>query len=104
MLGEFTQTGGRDAESFGRTFDRKAGNITEIGRLADFIAGTLPSLSHSERQAVLEQNDARTRLQFIHFSNSRAKWNCSSLRQKIQSQVQGQLSQRASASFICASS
>src|SRR5580700_4466527 len=69
-----------------------ASNITEIGRVADFIAGTLPSLSHIERQSVLEQNDARTRLQFINQQLAR-EVELLELRQKIQSQVQGQLSQ-----------
>jgi ATP-dependent Lon protease len=69
-----------------------ASNITEIGRLADFIAGTLPSLSHIERQSVLEQNDARMRLQFINQQLAR-EVELLELRQKIQSQVQGQLSQ-----------
>jgi ATP-dependent Lon protease len=69
-----------------------AGNIAEIGRLGDFIAGTLPSLSHIERQSVLEQNDARQRLQFINRQLAR-EVELLELRQKIQSQVQGQLSQ-----------
>jgi ATP-dependent Lon protease len=69
-----------------------ASNIAEIGRLADFIAGTLPSLSHIERQSVLEQNDARMRLQFINQQLAR-EVELLELRQKIQSQVQGQLSQ-----------
>jgi len=69
-----------------------ASNIAEIGRLADFIAGTLPSLSHIERQSVLEQNDARSRLQFINQQLAR-EVELLELRQKIQSQVQGQLSQ-----------
>src|SRR5580704_305328 len=63
-----------------------------IGRLADFIAGTLPSLSHIERQSVLEQNDARSRLQFINQQLAR-EVELLELRQKIQSQVLGQLSQ-----------
>lgn len=69
-----------------------ANNIAEIGRLADFIAGSLPSLSHIERQAVLEQNDARARLQYINQQLAR-EVELLELRQKIQSQVQGQLSQ-----------
>ena len=32
-----------------------AAQISEPGRLADFIAGNLPSLSPAERQALLEQ-------------------------------------------------
>ena len=51
-----------------------------------------PSLSHIERQSVLEQNDARTRLQFINQQLAR-EVELLELRQKIQSQVQGQLSQ-----------
>src|SRR5260370_326105 len=35
-----------------------ASNIIEVGRLADFIAGAMPGLSHSDRQAVLEESDA----------------------------------------------
>ncbi|HVW86431.1 MAG TPA: endopeptidase La, partial [Bryobacteraceae bacterium] len=69
-----------------------AGNIAEIGRLADFIAGTLPSLSHAERQLVLETGDARTRLEYINQQLAR-ELELLQLRQKIQSQVQGQLSQ-----------
>src|SRR5438067_191656 len=69
-----------------------AGNIEEIGRLADFIAGTLPSLGHAERQSVLEQNDAKDRLQYINQQLAR-EVELLELRQKIQSQVQGQLSQ-----------
>jgi ATP-dependent Lon protease len=69
-----------------------AGNITEIGRLADFIAGTLPSLGHAERQLVLEENDAKKRLEYINQQLAR-EVELVELRQKIQSQVQGQLSQ-----------
>src|SRR6266567_6705785 len=43
-----------------------ASNITEPGRLADYIAGTLPFLGHSERQHLLEQLDAKARLAEIH--------------------------------------
>jgi ATP-dependent Lon protease len=69
-----------------------APNIHEVGRLADFIAGTMPSLSHIERQTVLEQNDARVRLQFVNEQLAR-EIELVELREKIQSQVQGQLSQ-----------
>ena len=37
---------------------QQAQSIQEPGRLADFVAGTLPSLSHPERQALLEELDA----------------------------------------------
>jgi ATP-dependent Lon protease len=69
-----------------------AANITEVGRLADFIAGNLPNLSHAERQSVLEQNNARHRLEYVNEQLAR-EVELLELRQKIQSQVQGQLSQ-----------
>jgi ATP-dependent Lon protease len=67
-------------------------NTNEFGRLADLIAGILPGLSHTERQAVLEQVDARVRLEFVHKHLAR-ELELIELRNKIQSQVQGQLSQ-----------
>ncbi|HXB73326.1 MAG TPA: endopeptidase La [Candidatus Acidoferrales bacterium] len=69
-----------------------ATNIAEPGRLADFIAGTLPALSHAERQALLEQLDGKTRLNEIHRQLTR-ELELVELRGRIQSQVQGQLSQ-----------
>ncbi len=91
VLSEFTQIVAA-TPNLSDDVSTAASNITEIGRLADFIAGTLPSLSHVERQSVLEQNDARTRLQFINQQLAR-EVELLELRQKIQSQVQGQLSQ-----------
>ncbi len=91
VLSEFTQIVSA-TPNLSDELGTAAGNITEIGRLAYFIAGTLPSLSHIERQSVLEQNDARTRLQFINQQLAR-EVELLELRQKIQSQVQGQLSQ-----------
>jgi ATP-dependent Lon protease len=69
-----------------------ATNVTEPGKLADFIAGTLPALSHHERQQLLEQLDGRTRLNEIHRHLTR-ELELVELRGRIQSQVQGQLSQ-----------
>jgi ATP-dependent Lon protease len=91
VLSEFTQIVAA-TPNLSDEVSTAAGNIAEAGRLADFIAGTLPSLSHVERQSVLEQNDARTRLQFINQQLAR-EVELLELRQKIQSQVQGQLSQ-----------
>ena len=91
VLGEFTQIVSA-TPNLSDDVATAAGNIGEIGRLADFIAGTLPSLSHIERQSVLEQNEARHRLQFINQQLAR-EVELLELRQKIQSQVQGQLSQ-----------
>jgi ATP-dependent Lon protease len=69
-----------------------ASNIAEPGRLADYIAGTLPFLGHTERQHLLEQLDGRARLSEIHRSLTR-ELELVELRGRIQSQVQGQLSQ-----------
>ena len=91
VLGEFTQIVAA-TPNLSDDVATAASNIAEVGRLADFIAGTLPSLSHIERQSVLEQNDARMRLQFINQQLAR-EVELLELRQKIQSQVQGQLSQ-----------
>src|ERR1700676_2291531 len=65
VLSEFTQLVAA-TPNLSDELSTAAGNIMEVGRLADFIAGTLPRLSHVERQAVLEQNDARSRLQFVN--------------------------------------
>jgi ATP-dependent Lon protease len=67
-------------------------NTNEFGRLADLVAGILPGLSHTERQAVLEEVDVRARLEFVHKRLAR-ELELIELRNKIQSQVQGQLSQ-----------
>jgi ATP-dependent Lon protease len=69
-----------------------AANIAEPGRLADYIAGTLPFLGHTERQHLLEQLDGMTRLSEIHRNLTR-ELELVELRGRIQSQVQGQLSQ-----------
>ena len=69
-----------------------AANITEPGRLADYIAGTLPFLGHAERQHLLEQLDGSSRLSEIHRNLTR-ELELVELRGRIQSQVQGQLSQ-----------
>ena len=69
-----------------------ASNIPEIGRLADFVASTLPGMSHAERQTVLERLDARARMEYINVVLAR-EVELLELRSKIQSQVQGQLSQ-----------
>lgn len=69
-----------------------AGNIAEAGKLADFVAGTLPTLSHAERQQLLEVLDARGRLNEVHRHVAR-ELELLELRGRIQSQVKGQLSQ-----------
>ena len=69
-----------------------ASNIAEAGRLADFIAGAVPGQSHSDRQFVLEESDARKRLEYLHAQLVR-EVELLELRQKLHSQVQGALSQ-----------
>ncbi|HTP33807.1 MAG TPA: endopeptidase La [Candidatus Acidoferrales bacterium] len=75
--------------------DELAGNaagIAEPGRLADFVAGNIPALVHSERQKLLENLDGGERLTDIHRHLTR-ELELVELRNRIQSQVQGQISQ-----------
>jgi len=67
-------------------------HIAEPGRLADFVAGNLPAMSHTDRQGLLETADGKTRLTIIHRHLTR-ELELLDLRNRIQSQVQGQLSQ-----------
>ena len=69
-----------------------AENIAEPGRLADWVSGTVPSLSPAERQKLLEQLDPQARLNEVHRHLTR-ELELLELRGRIQSQVQGQLSQ-----------
>jgi ATP-dependent Lon protease len=69
-----------------------AATIQEPGRLADFVAGNLPGLDHAERQRLLELLDGDERLREIHRHLTR-ELELVELRGRIQSQVQGQLSQ-----------
>ena len=69
-----------------------ASQISEPGRLADFVAGNLPALSHQERQQLLEQLDGLGRLNAVLRYLTR-ELEMTELRGRIQSQVQGQLSQ-----------
>jgi ATP-dependent Lon protease len=71
---------------------QQAQTIQEPGRLADFVAGTLPSLSHPERQALLEELEPVARLRRINLHLTR-ELELIELRGKIQSEVKGQLSQ-----------
>jgi ATP-dependent Lon protease len=69
-----------------------AAQITEPGRLADFVAGNTPSLISSERQRLLEILDGYARLLEVHRHLTR-ELELLELRGRIQSQVQGHLSQ-----------
>ena len=67
-------------------------NITEPGRVADFIAATLPGLGSAEKQTVLETIDVRKRLEMMLRFLTKER-EVLQLRNKIQSQVQDQLSE-----------
>ena len=69
-----------------------ASGIQEAGRLADFVAGNLPGLDHPERQRLLELLDSSERLREVNRHLTR-ELELVELRTRIQSQVQGQLSQ-----------
>ncbi len=65
-------------------------NIDDPGRLADFIAANLPSLSHTEKQELLESIDLQTRLERLNRHLAR-ELEVQQLRSKIQSDVQDQV-------------
>ena len=69
-----------------------AANIEDPGRLADFIAGTLPSLSTLVRQELLETSSVRKRLEALIRELSK-ELEVLELRSKIHEQVQEQVSQ-----------
>jgi ATP-dependent Lon protease len=69
-----------------------AANIDDPGRLADFIAGTLPSLSTLVRQELLETANVRKRLESLIRELSK-ELEVLELRSKIHEQVQEQVSQ-----------
>jgi ATP-dependent Lon protease len=67
-------------------------NIEDPGRLADFIAGTLPSLSTLVRQELIETPSVRKRLEALIRELSK-ELEVLELRSKIHDQVQEQVSQ-----------
>src|SRR5712692_1581747 len=67
-------------------------NIDDPGRLADFIASNLPSLSTTEKQELLESLDLRVRLERLNHQLAR-EVEVLQLRSKIQSDVQDQVTQ-----------
>src|SRR5713226_9156627 len=62
-------------------------NIDDPGRLADFIAANLPSLSSTEKQELLESLDLKNRLERLNRQLAR-EVELQQLRSKIQSDVQ----------------
>jgi ATP-dependent Lon protease len=67
-------------------------NIDGAGRLTDFVAGTLPSLSTLLRQELLETFNVRKRLEILVRELSKER-EVLDLRNKIQEQVQEQVNQ-----------
>jgi ATP-dependent Lon protease len=67
-------------------------NVEEPGQLADFIAGTLPSLSTMVRQELLETSSVRARLETL-IRELTKELEVLELRSKIQEQVQEQVNQ-----------
>jgi ATP-dependent Lon protease len=67
-------------------------NIDEPGRLVDFIASSLPSLSTPDKQDTLETTDVLTRLQKIN-QHLAKELEVQQLRNKIQSEVQDRVQQ-----------
>jgi ATP-dependent Lon protease len=67
-------------------------NIEEPGRLVDFIASSLPSLSTPDKQDTLETTDVRVRLEKIN-QHLAKELEVQQLRNKIQSEVQDRVQQ-----------
>jgi ATP-dependent Lon protease len=67
-------------------------NIEEPGRLADFVASSLPSLSTRDKQDILETADVNIRLEKIN-QHLAKELEVQQLRNKIQSEVQDRVQQ-----------
>src|SRR6476660_2187567 len=67
-------------------------NIEEPGRLVEFIASSLPSLSTADKQDTLETTDVRVRLEKIN-QHLAKELEVQQLRNKIQSEVQDRVQQ-----------
>src|SRR5450432_3460221 len=67
-------------------------NIEEPGRLVDFIASSLPSLSTADKQETLETSDVRVRLEKVN-QHLAKELEVQQLRNKIQSEVQDRVQQ-----------
>jgi ATP-dependent Lon protease len=67
-------------------------NIDDPGRLVDFIASSLPFLSTTDKQELLETSDVRARMERIH-KHLVKEIEVQQLRSKIQTEVQDQVQQ-----------
>src|SRR5271163_2705684 len=69
-----------------------AANIQEPGRVADFIASSLPFLTTADKQALLESADVAVRLEKVNQALAK-EIEVQQLRNKIQTEVQDQVQQ-----------
>ena len=69
-----------------------AANIHDPGRAADFISSSLPFLTTSDKQALLETSDVLTRLELVN-QHLAKEIEVQQLRTKIQTEVQDQVQQ-----------
>ncbi len=69
-----------------------AGQIDDPSRLSDFVSSSLPFLSTSDKQELLETSDVQKRLERVNKHLAR-EVEVQSLRNKIQSEVQDQVQQ-----------
>src|SRR6202142_1426389 len=69
-----------------------AANIDDAGRMVDFIASSLPSLSTADKQDTLETTDVRVRLEKVN-QHLAKELEVQQLRNKIQSEVQDRVQQ-----------
>jgi ATP-dependent Lon protease len=91
VLGQF-QTIVTSSSTLSDDLQTIAINIDDPSRLADFIASSLPFLSTTDKQELLETPDVKTRLEKLN--NSLAKeLEVQQLRNKIQSEVQDSVQQ-----------
>jgi len=91
VLGQF-QTIVTSSSTLSDDLQTIAINIEDPSRLADFIASSLPFLSTTDKQDLLETSDVRARLEKLN--NSLAKeLEVQQLRNKIQSEVQDSVQQ-----------
>src|ERR1700739_3754957 len=74
-------------------------NIEEPGRLVDFIASSLPSLSTADKQETLETTDVNVRLERIN-QHLAKELEVQQLRNKIQSEVQDKVQQTKRESYL----
>ena len=91
VLGQF-QTIVTSSSTLSDDLQTIAINIEDSSRLADFIASSLPFLSTTDKQELLETEDVKTRLEKLNSSLAK-ELEVQQLRNKIQSEVQDSVQQ-----------